>query len=353
MKTLHVDAAGTKSEVVDRQRTSGLQRLHAFKKKLKRDREDSFEYLGVHLDHKLDWTHTTDHCTRRVDHGAPSFPLRGWVDSHSTTAPVQGSEIQSSEPGPAHLAETHLADMELSASGGSGFLIDSLLSLRPPRALLCWGNSPEISPGSSSSCSAPPCPRRVPVPRLECLLPPGPMQPRAVSSSFLIRDILADCWPGCDPRQPELRAEPFRPGPDEKRQDKRSDSRGKPAAGRLKKPRKARTAFSDQQLVRLERSFQEQKYLSVQDRRELAASLQLSDTQVKTWYQNRRTKWKHQSAAGLELLAAAGRIFLPTHFLCPPSPPTVDPYLYRGHALHNPPAALPLLTRVLTRMDPH
>ena len=57
---------------------------------------------------------------------------------------------------------------------------------------------------------------------------------------------------------------------------------------RMKKPRKARTAFTDHQLAQLERSFERQKYLSVQDRMELAASLSLTDTQVKTWYQNRR-----------------------------------------------------------------
>lgn len=56
----------------------------------------------------------------------------------------------------------------------------------------------------------------------------------------------------------------------------------------------------------LEKSFERQKYLSVQDRMELAARLSLSDTQVKTWYQNRRTKWKRQTAVGLELLAEAG-----------------------------------------------
>ena len=55
-----------------------------------------------------------------------------------------------------------------------------------------------------------------------------------------------------------------------------------------KKSRKARTAFSDHQLQTLERNFERQKYLSVQDRMEMAASLNLTDTQVKTWYQNRR-----------------------------------------------------------------
>ncbi|KAK6195493.1 hypothetical protein SNE40_000912 [Patella caerulea] len=78
------------------------------------------------------------------------------------------------------------------------------------------------------------------------------------------------------------------------------------SVGKHKKARKARTAFSDHQLSSLEKTFERQKYLSVQDRMELAAKLNLTDTQVKTWYQNRRTKWKRQTAVGLELLAEAG-----------------------------------------------
>ncbi|KAH9645874.1 hypothetical protein HF086_010073, partial [Spodoptera exigua] len=88
--------------------------------------------------------------------------------------------------------------------------------------------------------------------------------------------------------------------------DVSSKSCGGDSSGLVKKQRKARTAFTDHQLQTLEKSFERQKYLSVQDRMELAAKLGLTDTQVKTWYQNRRTKWKRQTAVGLELLAEAG-----------------------------------------------
>jgi hypothetical protein len=55
-----------------------------------------------------------------------------------------------------------------------------------------------------------------------------------------------------------------------------------------KKQRKPRTAFTDTQLNTLEKTFERQKYLGVQERIDLANRLHLTDTQIKTWYQNRR-----------------------------------------------------------------
>ncbi|XP_037659725.1 NK1 transcription factor-related protein 2 [Choloepus didactylus] len=61
------------------------------------------------------------------------------------------------------------------------------------------------------------------------------------------------------------------------------------------KPRRARTAFTYEQLVALENKFRATRYLSVCERLNLALSLSLTETQVKIWFQNRRTKWKKQN----------------------------------------------------------
>ena len=61
------------------------------------------------------------------------------------------------------------------------------------------------------------------------------------------------------------------------------------------KPRRARTAFTYEQLVALENKFKQTRYLSVCERLNLALSLNLTETQVKIWFQNRRTKWKKQN----------------------------------------------------------
>ena len=79
-----------------------------------------------------------------------------------------------------------------------------------------------------------------------------------------------------------------------------------------KKPRKARTAFTDHQLNTLESSFERQKYLSVQDRMELAAKLNLTDTQVKTWYQNRRCVCTRHILTS----ASAHAFFRRSHIIC-------------------------------------
>lgn len=60
------------------------------------------------------------------------------------------------------------------------------------------------------------------------------------------------------------------------------------------KPRRARTAFTYEQISALEQKFKSTRYLSVFERSNLASSLKLTETQVKIWFQNRRTKWKKQ-----------------------------------------------------------
>uniref|UniRef100_A0A183C6U3 Homeobox domain-containing protein n=1 Tax=Globodera pallida TaxID=36090 RepID=A0A183C6U3_GLOPA len=94
-----------------------------------------------------------------------------------------------------------------------------------------------------------------------------------------------------------------------------SESGTNGTGGGGKKARKARTIFTDKQLQELEAMFENHKYLSVQDRMNLAQRMGLSDTQVKTWYQNRRTKWKRQSQVGTDLLHDQGNLMVVQNLL--------------------------------------
>ncbi|NXX13914.1 NOT2 protein, partial [Podargus strigoides] len=61
------------------------------------------------------------------------------------------------------------------------------------------------------------------------------------------------------------------------------------------KMKRVRTVFKPEQLERLEQEFLKQQYMVGTERVDLAATLHLTETQVKVWFQNRRIKWRKQS----------------------------------------------------------
>ncbi|XP_016110140.1 homeobox protein Nkx-3.2 [Sinocyclocheilus grahami] len=110
--------------------------------------------------------------------------------------------------------------------------------------------------------------------------------------------------------------------------------------------KRSRAAFSHAQVFELERRFNHQRYLSGPERADLAASLKLTETQVKIWFQNRRYKTKRRQMAA-DLLASAPaarkvavkvlvrddrRQYSPGDLLRPPvlslQPPCYYPYTY-------------------------
>uniref|UniRef100_A0A0K0END0 Homeobox domain-containing protein n=1 Tax=Strongyloides stercoralis TaxID=6248 RepID=A0A0K0END0_STRER len=77
--------------------------------------------------------------------------------------------------------------------------------------------------------------------------------------------------------------------------------------------RKPRQAYSTRQLQRLEYEFNKDKYLSIQKRYQLSHELNLSETQIKTWFQNRRTKWKKQITLKLRQICEKNSSFFNCH----------------------------------------
>ncbi|XP_076581524.1 uncharacterized protein LOC143317316 [Chaetodon auriga] len=85
--------------------------------------------------------------------------------------------------------------------------------------------------------------------------------------------------------------------------------------------KKTRTIFSKRQIFQLEATFDMKRYLSSSERACLASSLQLTETQVKIWFQNRRNKLKRQLSTDMEgplaaehLSEAGKNVQLPTFY---------------------------------------
>ncbi|XP_037079143.1 homeobox protein MSX-2-like [Pollicipes pollicipes] len=121
---------------------------------------------------------------------------------------------------------------------------------------------------------------------------------------------------------------------------------------RKKRPR---TAFTASQIKSLESEFEKNKYLSVSKRTQLSKQLSLTETQIKIWFQNRRTKWKRKHTNELELMAQqyyahmglythrpvhlSDRLWLLTHGLHAPGPPAPPPLPPPGYLAPFYPAA--------------
>ena len=59
--------------------------------------------------------------------------------------------------------------------------------------------------------------------------------------------------------------------------------------------KKQRPLFSPHQIQTMEKEFAKQRYVTEDKRAKLALEVNLTETQVKTWFQNRRTKWKRET----------------------------------------------------------
>lgn len=115
--------------------------------------------------------------------------------------------------------------------------------------------------------------------------------------------------PLCSPLSPWPPCQPYSCAPfDRSRKttvlQHESSARERRRGGDPTKKRK-RTAFTATQVKELEGEFRRSKYLTISRRTELSKSLKLTETQIKIWFQNRRTKWKRKIAAEMEISTRA------------------------------------------------
>ena len=93
---------------------------------------------------------------------------------------------------------------------------------------------------------------------------------------------------------------------------------GDKASSADKKEKKGRATFSGNQIDELEKAFQATQYLTTAERSRLAERLGLSESQVKIWFQNRRTKCRRTAWKS----GRSGSVSSPTETSPPATLPT-------------------------------
>ncbi|KAG8201491.1 hypothetical protein JTE90_024358 [Oedothorax gibbosus] len=170
---------------------------------------------------------------------------------------------------------------------------------------------------------------------------PRPLGPNPFPMNYPLNSSLHNSY--SHPGHPYLSSYPAPgcpPCPSPPRDDKSQLEETLRVNGKGKKMRKPRTIYSSLQLQQLNRRFQRTQYLALPERAELAASLGLTQTQVKIWFQNRRSKYKKMLKASNQQQSAQTPGSTPG--LAPPNPASTPHTPPESHDAHSPPS-VPLL----------
>ncbi|KAE8631164.1 hypothetical protein XENTR_v10001100 [Xenopus tropicalis] len=246
----------------------------------------------------------------------PAYTLPVQACSSSTSSSSSSSSSLSSSPSPPLGSPTQLTHKHSSSPPSSGglslgtpplqisaatphgindILSRPIVSCLPSLALTTSSSASSAAVASSSS----PAGILAGLPRFSSLSPPPPPPPGLYFSPSAAMAVarypkpLTDLpgrtpifWPGVM-QSPPWRDARLACGPHQ----------GSVLLDKDGKRKHTRPTFSGQQIFALEKTFEQTKYLAGPERARLAYSLGMTESQVKVWFQNRRTKWRKKHAA--------------------------------------------------------